>query len=58
MPTSYRITYIMRADVGISPYDINKKYKMEMPIADAIYSILHEGRYAEGVMKVLRGNLK
>lgn len=39
-------------------HDINKKYKMEMPIADAIYSILHEGRYAEGVMKVLRGNLK
>lgn len=39
-------------------HEINKKYKVDMPIADAVYSILYDHWYAEAVIKVLTTKLK
>lgn len=39
-------------------HQINKKYNVDMPIADAVYAILYDHWYAESVIKVLRNKLK
>lgn len=40
-----------------SIHEINEKYQIDMPIADAVYAILYENRYAVRVMKELEGKL-
>lgn len=39
-------------------HEINRRYNIQMPIADSVYSILYENRYPEAVIKVLRSRLK
>ncbi|MEJ1729970.1 hypothetical protein SMA90_26920, partial [Escherichia coli] len=39
-------------------HEINKKYKVDMPIADAMYKVLHEFRSPAIVFKALSEQLK
>ncbi len=38
-------------------YEINKEFRVDMPIAEAVYKILHEHRYPAYVIKYLTDNL-
>lgn len=38
-------------------HQINKSFGVKMPIADAVYSILYEGKYAKRVMRILQDSL-
>lgn len=39
-------------------HEINQKYNVDMPIADAVYSILYDHWYTDAVINVLRSKLK
>ncbi|MDD2584362.1 MAG: glycerol-3-phosphate dehydrogenase, partial [Bacteroidales bacterium] len=39
-------------------YEINKKYGIDMPIAEAMYKILYEEKYPAYIIKQLSENLK
>jgi glycerol-3-phosphate dehydrogenase (NAD(P)+) len=41
-----------------SIFEINKKLKMKMPVAEAVYSILYDNKVASAVMKELTNKLK
>ena len=38
-------------------FEINKKYGINMPIAEAVYKILHENRYPAFIMRQLTETL-
>jgi glycerol-3-phosphate dehydrogenase (NAD(P)+) len=39
-------------------HEINKKYNVSMPIADAVYAILYDHWYADAVIEELTKKLK